>query len=178
MRNLKKTETMKYILPFIALIMFSCSNQSKETKIIAESSNELMSTKNKDSTAVTNIVRDFFQAFDDRNLDKMEQILTPASKIIHNNGVSTDTKEMIEVIKETKNWYPRKRKLSEFEFYADENFALVGVVNEVTFSLPEDKEVYEPYNETWIFKKINNKWHPIRIHYSKIVREKHTEEVE
>lgn len=169
---------MKYILPFITLIIFSCSNQSKENKKIKESSNELMATKKSDSTEVTNLVRDFFQAFDDRDLEKMEQILTPTSIIIHNNGVTTDTKEMMGVIKETKNWYPRKRNLSEFEFDANDNFAIVGVLNEVVFSLPENKEVYEPYNETWIFKKIKNKWHPIRIHYSKIVREKHTEEVE
>ncbi len=97
---------MKYILPFITLIIFSCSNQSKENKKIKESSNELMATKKSDSTEVTNLVRDFFQAFDDRDLEKMEQILTPTSIIIHNNGVTTDTKEMMGVIKETKNWYP------------------------------------------------------------------------
>lgn len=174
----EKIETMKYILPIIVLIILGCTNQSKENTKVTESNNELMAAKKSDSTEVTNLVRDFFQAFDDRDLEKMEQILTPASKIIHNNGVTTDTKEMMDVIKEAKNWYPRKRNLSEFEFDADDNFAIVGVLNEVTFSLPEDKEVYEPYNETWIFKKIENKWHPIRIHYSKIVREKHTEEVE
>lgn len=169
---------MKYVLPFIVLLMFSCSNQNKENTKNIKSNNQLMETRKSDSTEVTNLVSNFFQAFDDRDLEEMEQILTPTSIIIHNNGVTTDTKEMMNVIKETKNWYPRKRNLSEFEFDSDENFAIVGVLNEVTFSLPESKEVYEPYNETWIFKKIDNKWHPIRIHYSKIVREKHTEEVE
>jgi hypothetical protein len=169
---------MKFIFPFIVLIVFSCSNQPKENKKAAKSNKELVTLRKSDSTEVTNLVSDFFQAFDERDLEKMEQILTPTSKIIHNNGVTTDTKEMMKVINETKNWYPRKRNLSEFEFDADENFAIVGVLNEVTFSLPENKEVYEPYNETWIFKKVDNKWHPIRIHYSKIVREKHTEEVE
>lgn len=169
---------MKYILLFIVLIIFSCSNQNKENKKILETKNVSMTTRMSDSTEVTNLVRDFFQAFDDRDLEKMELILTPSTIIIHNNGVTTDTKEMMNVIKETKNWYPRKRNLSGFEFDSDENFAIVGVLNEVTFSLPEDKEVYEPYNETWIFKKFDDKWHPIRIHYSKIIREKHTEEVE
>lgn len=139
---------------------------------------ELESTWEADSTEVSNLVRDFFQAFDDRDLPKMEQILTPDSKLIHNNGVVTTTQEMMEVISETKNWYPRKRTLSKFEFEADDNFAIVGVLNEVTFFLPAGKEVYEPYNETWIFKNIENNWHAIRIHYSKIIRDTDTEEVE
>lgn len=169
---------MKYIFPFIFLIVFGCLNQSKENKKAAESDNEWMVLRKSDSIEVTDLVRGFFRAFDDRDLEKMGQILTPTSKIIHNNGVTTNTKEMMDVIKETVNWYPRKRNLSEFEFDADGNFAIVGVLNEVTFLLPGNKEVYEPYNETWIFKKFDDKWRPIRIHYSKIVREKHTEEVE
>jgi hypothetical protein len=48
----------------------------------------------------------------------------------------------------------------------------------VTFALPEDRKVYEPYNETWIFEKIENMWHPTRIHYSKIIQDKHSEELE
>lgn len=169
---------MKYsILPIVLFTMFSCSNFSKPEKV-AETENNLQVTRTADSTLVTNLVRNFFQAFDERDYDRLEQILTPTSKIIHFNGVTTGTEEMMKILKETEIWYPRNRNLSNFEFDGDENFAIVGVVNEVTFLLPEGKEVYEPYKETWIFKKIDNKWHMIRCHYSKIIEEKHTEDVE
>jgi len=167
-----------YILLFVTITIFSCSNQNKENKKIDKSNNDLMAIRKSDSTEVTNLVRDFFQAFDDRNIEKMEQMLAPNSVIIHHNGVATGKEEILNVIKETKNWYPRKRKLSEFEFDSDGKFAIVGVINEVTFYLPEEREVYEPYNETWIFKKETDKWYPTRVHYSKIVQEKHSEEVE
>lgn len=169
---------MKYILPFVAIIVFSCSDHSVENKNDSETKNEAVSMRISDSTEVTTMVHDFFQAFDERDIEKMESILTPATKIIHTNGVTTNTREMMDIIKGTKNWYPRKRNLSRIEFEGDENFAIVGLLNEVTFSLTGNKEVYEPYNETWIFSKTGNKWHPVRIHYSKIVQEKHSEEVE
>lgn len=47
---------------------------------------------------------------------------------------------------------------------------------EVTFSLPEGREVSEPYNVTWIFEMMDNTWYPVRIHYSKIIQEEHSEE--
>jgi len=43
--------------------------------------------------------------------------------------------------------------------------------------LPDKREVYEPYSETWIFEKMNNSWFPVRIHYSKNIQEEHSEEV-
>ncbi len=45
------------------------------------------------------------------------------------------------------------------------------------FLLPNNKSVYEPYNETWIFEKIKDEWKAIRCHYSKITVAKHTEDV-
>lgn len=134
-------------------------------------------TSKTDSLIVTKIVSDFFKAFDERDLDRMEQLLTPQTKIIHHNGVTTDTKEMMEIIKATKNWHPRERDLSEFEIFGKDNFFIVGLINEVSFLMPEGKEFYK-YNESWIFQKISNTWYPVRIHYSQIVQEEHTEEVQ
>ena len=99
-------------------------------------------------------------------------------KIIHHNGATTNTAEMVKVIAETKDWWPRTRKLSDFEFIANTDMAVVGVMNEVIFSLPENKKTTERYNETWVFKKVEKLWKPIRIHYSKVIVEKHSEEVE
>jgi ketosteroid isomerase-like protein len=98
-------------------------------------------------------------------------------KIIHHNGATTSREEMIVIIKETKNWWPRTRKLSEVEFIGSPNMAVVGILNEVIFSLPNNKTVEERYRETWIFKKTGNQWKPVRCHYSKIMVDKHSEEV-
>lgn len=165
------------VLVFIFFTILGCSNTAKEDKVV-ESNEDLNSAKKADSIMATNLVREFFKAFDSRDYGRLEQILAPNSKIIHFNGVTTGTSEMLDILKETENWYPRRRNLSNFEFDGDENFAVVGIINEVTFLLPEGKEVYEPYNETWVLKKIDNEWHVIRSHYSKIIEEKHTEDVE
>lgn len=69
-------------------------------------------------------------------------------KIIHHNGATTNTAEMIKVIAETKDWWPRTRTLSNYAFTSDGNLSILGLKNEVTFSLPNNKKVYEPYNET------------------------------
>jgi ketosteroid isomerase-like protein len=133
--------------------------------------------KNSDSAVVVTIVKDFFQSFDDRDLQKMNDLLDPAMKIIHYNGATTNREEMIAIIKETKNWWPRTRQLSEVEFMGTQDMAIVGILNEVIFSLPNNKTVEERYRETWIFKKKGNQWKPVRCHYSKIMVDKHSEEV-
>lgn len=133
--------------------------------------------KNSDSAVVVTMVKDFFKSFDDRDLQKMNDLLDPSMKIIHDNGATTNREEMIAIIKETKNWWPRTRKLSEVEFIGSPNMAVVGILNEVIFSLPNNKTVEERYRETWIFKKTGNQWKPVRCHYSKIMVNKHSEEV-
>ncbi|MBN8786666.1 MAG: hypothetical protein J0I84_06215, partial [Terrimonas sp.] len=69
------------------------------------------------------------------------------------------------------------RKLSNFEFITDGKISILGLTNEVTFSLPGNKKVYEPYNETWIFEKTDSTIRPVRCHYSKVTVDKHSEEV-
>ena len=165
---------MNYKLQSLFLISFflivGCSNN-------AETENKLAEIKMIDSVTAAGTVVDFFKAFDERDTATMKALLLPATIIVHHNGAVTNTSEMMQVINETKNWWPRVRALSDFGYVHEPGLAILSLLNKVSFSLPDNKIVEEPYRETWIFKKTENVWKPIRIHYSKIVVEKHSEEV-
>ena len=123
------------------------------------------------------VVSDFFKAFDEKDTNKISQLCLSEMEIVHNNGVVTNLDEMNKIINETKNWYPRKRTLSEFKTLIGSPFSIICLKNEVVFSLP-NKTVIERYRETWIFRKdFQDNWKPIRIHYSSITQDKHSEEV-
>lgn len=168
---------MRKNLLFLLVLMIGCTNAQKDQPVKTTELDKNPALKNSDSVEVVTIVKDFFKTFDDRDLQKMNDILDPAIKIIHHNGATTNREEMIQIIKETKNWWPRTRQLSEVEFIGTPDMAIVGVLNEVTFSLPKNKTVEERYRETWIFKKVEKQWKPVRCHYSKIIVDKHSEEV-
>lgn len=172
---------MKYyhsvLLLFIILIAIGCSDNSKKEKTTGESKSISVGNREKDSVAAVAIVEDFFKAFDERDTLKIRSLLLPSTLIVHHNGATTNTEEMIQVIKETKNWWPRVRKLSDFEYMHDSSLSVLSMVNKVSFSLPGNKIVDESYRETWIFKNIGNTWKAVRIHYSKIIVDKHSEEV-
>jgi ketosteroid isomerase-like protein len=163
---------MKKKLIVLLVVIIGCTNCT-----ISQPVKIKQHDKNADSTEVVTIVKDFFKSFDERDLKKMNDLLDPSMKIIHYNGATTNREEMIQIIKETKNWWPRTRKLSDVEFNGSPNMAVVGILNEVIFSLPNNKMVEERYRETWIFKKTGNQWKPVRCHYSKIIVDKHSEEV-
>jgi ketosteroid isomerase-like protein len=163
---------MKKKLIVLLVVIIGCTNCT-----ISQPVKIKQHDKNADSTEVVTIVKDFFKSFDERDLKKMNDLLDPSMKIIHYNGATTNREEMIQIIKETKNWWPRTRKLSDVEFNGSPNMAVVGILNEVIFSLPNNKMVEERYRETWIFKKAGNRWKPVRCHYSKIIVDKHSEEV-
>jgi len=130
------------------------------------------------SKILENIATDFFVAFDEKNTNRISQICSHEIEIVHNNGVVTNLKEMNQIIDDTKNWYPRERKLSEFKTLIGNPFCILWLKNCVNFKLPNNRVVEEKYRETWIFKKDSlNVWKPIRIHYSSITQEKHSEEV-
>jgi len=169
---------MKSNLFFFLVMIVGCTNISKQPAVTLSEQHTSPGFTPEDSLVVVTSVQEFFKAFDERDLHKMNDILDPRMKIIHYNGATTNREEMIDILKETKNWWPRTRKLSGFECIGSADLAIVGVYNEVIFSLPENKKVIEPYKETWIFKKIANQWKPVRCHYSKVVVDKHTEEVE
>jgi hypothetical protein len=172
---------MKYcystLLLFIIFIAIGCSVNTERKNGNSESKNDTINIRRSDSIAAASIVKDFFKAFDKRDTLKMKSLLLPATIIVHHNGAVTNTNQMMKVIKETKNWWPRVRKLSDFEYMHDSCLSVLSLLNNVSFSLPGNKTVAEPYRETWIFKKIENVWQPVRIHYSKIITEKHSEEV-
>lgn len=172
---------MKYyhstLLLFIILIATGCSENNEKENRTTENKSNSINLRNSDSIAAAEIVKDFFKAFDERDTLKMKSLLLPSTIIVHHNGAVTNTGEMMQVIKETKNWWPRVRTLSDFEYMHDSSLAVLSLVNKVVFTLPENKTVVEPYRETWIFKKIEKEWKPVRIHYSKIMVEKHSEEV-
>ncbi|MDN3657028.1 nuclear transport factor 2 family protein [Ferruginibacter paludis] len=163
---------MKKYVCLLLLAIIGCTNPTNSQPVKINEHD-----KNADSIEVVTIVKEFFKSFDDRDLQKMNELLDPSMKIIHHNGATTNREEMIAIIKETKNWWPRTRKLSEIEFTGSPNMAVVGILNEVIFSLPNNKTVEERYRETWIFKKTGNQWKPVRCHYSKIMVDKHSEEV-
>lgn len=166
------------MLPCLLAIIIGCTNAQKEQPVKTNESDTNADIKKSDSLQVLTIVDDFFKAFDKRDLQKINTLLIPTTKIIHYTGVTTTTDEMIKIIAETKNWWPRIRKLSDIEFFGNADMAVLGITNEVIFSLPENKKVTERYKETWIFEKIQKQWKPVRCHYSKITVDKHTEEVE
>ncbi len=168
---------MKKNLLFLLVVIIGCTNPKNNPSVKIDEPDKTSGLKNSDSTEVVSIVQDFFKSFDERDLQKMNDILDPSMKIIHHNGATTNREEMIQIIKETKNWWPRTRKLSDVEFMGTPDMAIVGVLNEVTFSLPKNKIVEERYRETWIFKKTGKQWKPVRCHYSKIIVDKHSEEV-
>ncbi|MDB5277998.1 MAG: hypothetical protein JWR61_2953 [Ferruginibacter sp.] len=161
----------KYVYLLLVIVIGSTNAATSQTV------KNIDHDKNSDSVVVVTMVKDFFKSFDDRDLQKLNELLDPSMKIIHHNGATTNREEMIAIIKETKNWWPRTRKLSEVEFTGSPDMAVVGVLNEVIFSLPNNKTVEERYRETWIFKKTGNQWKPVRCHYSKIMADKHSEEV-
>ncbi len=172
---------MKYchstLLLFIILMAIGCSVNTEKENSNLESKSNSINLRRSDSIAAALIVKDFFKAFDERDTLKMKSLLLPATIIVHHNGAVTNTHQMMQVIKETKNWWPRVRTLSDFEYIHDSCLSVLSLLNNVSFSLPGNKTVAEPYWETWIFKKIEDVWKPVRIHYTKIITEKHSEEV-
>ena len=168
---------MRYTFFFYFLVIIGCTNSQKDKNADTNQLSSQPNSRDLDSVAAVSVVQDFFKAFDEKDLKKIDSLLIPSTKIIHHNGATTNTAEMNKIIQETKDWWPRTRKLSNFEFTSNSNLSILGLKNEVTFSLPDNKKVYEPYNETWIFEKIDNSWKPIRIHYSKVTVEKHSEDV-
>jgi len=167
---------IKYTVVFL-LFLAGCRDAPEGISPVGDRSGGSKSLASKDSVSVVTVVQDFFKAFDDKDTGRIRDLLLPSTKLIHHNGAITNTAEMNAVIQGTKDWWPRTRTLSQYEFTADSSMVILGLKNEVTFSLPGNKKVYEPYQETWIFRKVGPSWKPIRIHYSKVTVERHSEEV-
>ncbi len=159
----------------IALLSFIIGCSSSSENVVAERSenNEPPSIED-DSLNTTKIAIDFFEAFDDRDLEKLDEILDVKTQIIHHNGVVTGKEEMIDIVKNAQNWVPRERTLRDFTFHSNASLAVVGFINEVTFLIPNRDQTFR-YNETWILEKKGNEWYPLRAHYSLVTAEQHSE---
>jgi len=131
---------MKISILLLLLVVAGCKSSPKELPAKTDIHTAATGFTSADSTALVTIVKDFFKAFDEKDIEKMSSILGPAITIIHHNGATTNREEMLAIIKETKNWWPRTRTLSNFECIADTGIAIVGCDNEVIFSLPENKK--------------------------------------
>ena len=167
---------MKHIFLFLIVTIVGCANPTKKESIETNEQTVKTNSESSDSVQIVKIVSEFFQAFDERDLQKIDSLLIPSTQIIHYNGITTNTAEMIKIIKETKDWYPRTRQLSNYKFFYGCDLAVIGLTNDVTFSLPK-KKVIEKYIETWTFEKIKGDWKPVRSAYSKVIADKHSEEV-
>lgn len=165
------------LLLMTGLVLQACRSGDQYVENQHEKSVGIAALTAADSIATTEIVRSFFAAFDEKDTAKLAATLIPETQIIHHNGTVTNTQQLIQVINKTKNWWPRKRQISDFEFIAADSIAVLGFFNEVVFELPGNKSIKEPYRETWIFKRTDSGWQPVRIHYSKITVDKHSEEV-
>ncbi len=166
----------QFVFPCILLIVVIAGCTETAQKENSNPSKTPVVSEKSDSTKLVSIVNDFFKAFDEKDTGNISHLLIPDTKVIHYNGVVTNTAAMIKIIDETKDWYPRTRKISEYEYFSGGSIAVLGCLNEVTFTLPQ-KKVEERYRETWVFQRIENDWKPVRIHYSKIITDKHSEEV-
>jgi|GEM_PF-5152384 len=97
---------MSEYLAIITLLIASYSGPSNEEYKAPQTSGDNEEIAEQDSAIVAKLVHELFNAFDARDLEKMQRLLNPSSKIIHHNGVATNTQEMMEVIQDTNNWYP------------------------------------------------------------------------
>lgn len=157
---------MKYTLLFaVALVLHACTPSVKE-KSASQDSSDPKSTAIADSIEAVAAVQGFFDAFDARDLTKLDSILAPSSKIFHYDGSTTNRGEMIQLVQEASEWWPRKRNLTDFEFTTDGKISILGLKNDVDFTMTNGKTMSRIFLETWILEKYNNVWKPIRCHYT------------
>lgn len=124
------------------------------------------------------LVRAFFVAFDARNEPAMLRLMAPTASLTHDNGVTTDVPTMMKIIRETREWPPRTRELSHFRVEPLAGGAQVlTLLNKVRFTPAGRAPTESNYNETWVLEKGSNGLKAVRIHYSLVTREQHSEDV-
>lgn len=133
----------------------------------------------KSENAGISTVRAFFTAFDARDETAMRRLLASTATITHDNGVTTDVPTMMRIISGTAEWPPRTRELSNFTIAklagGDE---VVTFINKVRFTPARRQPSESKYNETWVLEKERTGMRAIRVHYSLVTQEKHSENVQ
>ncbi|GGF55624.1 nuclear transport factor 2 family protein [Alteromonas lipolytica] len=119
----------------------------------------------------------FFEAFDNRDLETLETLVTPSMMIVHHNGVMTDVPTMLSIIKNTKNWAPRTRTLSESTIKTlGQDYTVMTFKNTITVYPQMPNTSTYAYTESWILKLEADAWLVDYVHYSMITATEHTED--
>ena len=92
----------------LLLAFWVCFKSLGEKKPDSHPSSEHQLQMNSDSVLMVKLVHDFFDAFDQRDTDKINQLLLSRSVIIHHDGVETSRDQLLEIMTKAKNWTSRK----------------------------------------------------------------------
>ena len=165
---------MRYLPIILISILITGFDTHCENELSESFKQGDQSSLKSDSVQIAKLVYDFFAAFDSREIEKIEKMLHPNSVIIHNDGVANTKTELLNIIKSAKKWSSRKRKFKDFTFHSNSSLAFLGFINEVTFPVPNGEHTIQ-YQETWIFVNELDNWYPLRIHYTLVTKDKHSE---
>lgn len=132
-------------------------------------------TKDRKDAAIR-LVRQFFEAFDARDMTRIEASFAPSAQIIHHNGVITDIPTMLTIVRETKRWAPRKRELSDFKVKElGGGYMLVTCRNHIVADPSTPQETAYTYIETWLLQSVDGALRAIHVHYSMVTAKEHSE---
>ena len=122
-------------------------------------------------------VRNFFAAFDRRDIPFMTQQFEEAALIVHDDGVINTVPELMGVIAGAKAWAPRQRELSHFMVeMLSPSVYLVTCKNRVIFDPKTTSRSEYSYTETWVLRSRSGSLKAVHSHYSKITQSEHSEE--
>ena len=131
-----------------------------------------------DDAQARTLIQDFFDAFDSRDYAAIEETFVPDAALVHHDGVITSLAEMLEIIRAAKEWPPRERELAGFQTRWIDRVAIVGLRNRVTFKPLNRPSTTATYNETWILQRTESGLKAVRVHYSRVTAQRHSEDSE
>jgi len=134
-------------------------------------------TPQADDVAAHMFVQRFFEAFDARDYEEMQKSFAPDATIVHDNGVVTDVPEMMNIIRTTEEWPRRQRELTKFQTHWAGDIVIVGYRNKVTYEPLNRPPISAAYTETWVLRRTESGFQALRVHYSRVTAEKHSEDV-
>jgi len=130
-----------------------------------------------DDVAAHMFVKRFFEAFDARDYEGMQKTFAPDATIVHDNGVVTTIPEMMNIIRTTEEWSPRQRELTKFQTHWVGDIVIVGFRNNLTYEPRDRPPINSAYTETWVLRRTGSGFQALRVHYSLVTAEKHSEDV-
>lgn len=122
----------------------------------------------------TQFVRNFFHAFDDRDIPRIRAAFIPTATIVHDDGVEQTVPQLIDAVSSANHWYPRTRKI-DCDVKESGKIVVVGCFNNVTFKRPDGAQKTVAYNETWVLRHTEAGLKAVRTHYSRIRKSAHSE---